>query len=141
MAKNVIFDSGFWYALYDERDNYHNDAILFEEYLKIYNLIIPWPILYETLNTRFVRRNNWLSSFENYIKSPNVLILSDESYRERALNLVFDLKRGVNSYSLVDLVIREILKDTTIKIDALVTFNPKDFIDICMLRNLEIFNG
>lgn len=141
MSKNVIFDSGFWYAFYDERDSYHNNAIILGDYLQIHNLIIPWPILYETLNTRFVRKNSWLVGFENLIKSSNVLKLSDEMYRNKAVELVFSENKRGKSYSLVDLVIREVLQDRKVKVDAIVTFNPKDFFDICLLRNLEIFDG
>ena len=56
MSKNLLLDSGFWYALYDVRDPFHERANTFATYLDFYTLVIPWPSLYETLNTRFVRR-------------------------------------------------------------------------------------
>ena len=28
MAKNILFDTGYWFALYDERDSYHENALL-----------------------------------------------------------------------------------------------------------------
>ena len=60
MPKNLLLDSGFWYAFYDARDQYHEEATHFTEYLEFYNLLIPWPSLYETLDTRFVRHPEWL---------------------------------------------------------------------------------
>ena len=42
------------------------------------------------------------------------------------------------TYSLVDAVIREILKDKNLQIDYLATFNTRDFIDICAKRKIEI---
>ena len=43
--------------------------------------------------------------------------------------------------TLVDLIIREILLDVEVKIDALITFNIADFEDICWKRNIELFDG
>ncbi len=62
MAKYVLLDTGFWYAFYDARDIYHKEATDLVEYVMFHRLIIPWPCLYENLNTRFVRRVEWLKS-------------------------------------------------------------------------------
>ena len=40
--------------------------------------------------------------------------------------------------SLVDVIIRLILDDPTVKIDYLVTFNVGDFSDVCQRRNIVI---
>ena len=61
VPKNLLLDSGFWYALYDVRDPFHEQADAFAKYLDFYTLVIPWPSLYETLNTRFVRHPEWLT--------------------------------------------------------------------------------
>jgi hypothetical protein len=42
--------------------------------------------------------------------------------------------------SLVDTVIREMLSDESLKIDYLITFNIKDFIDVCSRRNITILS-
>ena len=141
MAKNIILDSGYWFALYDQRDTYHAEATLFLDYLTPHRLVIPWPSLYETLNTRFVRRIDWLTSFEKLLNSQYSIQVPDESYRSTAITSVFLQNKGHRKYSLVDLVIREILLDVAIKIDAIVTFNVPDFEDICWKRGIEIFNG
>jgi predicted nucleic acid-binding protein len=142
MGKRILVDTGFWFALYDSRDRYHDSALSLAEYLNPHWLIVPWPSLYETLNTRFVRRKNWLRSFEAAIHRDNVILLPDGSYRESALIDVFsnDLQQG-KPYSLVDLIIREMLSDKAIRIDAMITFNFVDFIDICAKRNIALFDG
>jgi len=43
-------------------------------------------------------------------------------------------------HSLVDNVLREMLKDINLRIGILITANEKDFIDICSQRNIEIIN-
>ena len=45
------------------------------------------------------------------------------------------------SISLVDEVIRLALMDPNVKIDAMVTFNPSDFFDICQSRHIELIPG
>jgi predicted nucleic acid-binding protein len=140
MARNLLLDTGFWYALYDSGDTYYENAQILAELLQldIHNLIIPWPCLYETLNTRFVKRRAWFDSFAAYANRNNTLQLPDEAYRQDALMRVFRNSTPRLSLSLVDEVIRSVLLDTSIKIDAIVTFNPRYFSDICYKRNIEL---
>lgn len=46
----LLVDSGFFFALFNERDRYHADAVEKREWLEILSLVIPWPVLYETIN-------------------------------------------------------------------------------------------
>ncbi|NLJ26498.1 MAG: hypothetical protein GX433_00590 [Deltaproteobacteria bacterium] len=141
MAKNLLLDSGFWYALYEVRDSHHESAQLLADLLDLHNLVLPWPCLYETLNTRFVKRREWLDSFAAYAIRSNTVQLSDEMYRHHALTRVFKSPTPWLSLSLVDEVIRLALQDPNVKIDAMVTFNPKDFNDICYAKNIELIAG
>lgn len=141
MAKTIILDTGFWYALYDERDQFHDKALLYSDYLHPHKLIIPWPSLYETLNSRFVKHSAWVTSFESYIRKPSVEIIPDEPYKNDALNKIFSADKKQRKYSLVDLIIREIISDNSIKVDSILTFNISDFFDICNKRKIENFNG
>jgi len=141
MAKNIILDSGYWFAFYEETDTFHEEALLISEYLQPHTLVVPWPSLYETLNTRFVRRTDWLLSFEMLLKNTNTLQLSDHKYKHHALTSIFLQNKSHKKFSLVDLVIREILLDPEMKIHAIVTFNAADFEDICWKKGIEIFNG
>ncbi len=120
MAKNIIVDTGFWYAFYDKRDGHHEEASVLIDEIDVHNMIVPWPSLYETLNTRFVRRSEWLDSFERYLKKKNIHIVSDEKYRDSAFDNLWILDRTKNnSYSLVDIVIRHMIEDENLKINAL----------------------
>jgi predicted nucleic acid-binding protein len=141
MAKNIIFDTGYWFALYDSRDSHHEEALLFSEYISPHRKVIPWPSLYETLNTRFVRRQEWLYSFKSLIADQNTILIHDEKYRDNAIKSVFFQSKSHRKLSLVDLVIREILLDVSINIDAIFTFNISDFEDICWKRNIELFDS
>lgn len=141
MAKNILLDTGYWIALYEERDSFHEDAMLISEFLSPHRMVIPWPTLYETLNTRFVRRKSWLASFRRLLHNDNTILVQDVTYKNDAIKSVFFQPKTHKKYSLVDLVIRGILLDVKVKIDALVTFNIADFEDICWKRNIEIFDG
>ncbi|MBF0229268.1 MAG: hypothetical protein HQK63_06700 [Desulfamplus sp.] len=141
MGKNIILDSGYWFALYDKRDQHHEEAAIISEYLHPHTLVIPWPSLYETLNTRFVKRDNWVASLEAIIRDKNTLQLNDDKYKSSAISSIFIQTKGHKKFSLVDLVIREMLLDVKININAIVTFNSFDFEDICWKKNIEIFNG
>ncbi|HEY8780855.1 MAG TPA: hypothetical protein VIM16_04505 [Mucilaginibacter sp.] len=138
MNKSILIDSCFWFSLYDKRDRYHNKAIFLAELIHGNNLLIPWPTLYETINTRFSKNLVWLSGFESYIYKADTFLINDLRYRENALSEIFGSTRPL---SLVDRVIRSILSDESLKIDYLLTFNTGDFIDLCNFRRIEILNG
>ena len=141
MAKNILFDTGYWFALYDERDSYHENALLLFDYLYPHRILIPWPSLYETLNTRFVRRENWLADFKAVLNNKNTIQVQDEKYKYDVIKSIFLQSKSYKKYSLVDLIIREILLDVEVIIDALITFNIADFEDICWKRNIELLDS
>jgi hypothetical protein len=141
VPKNLLLDSGFWYALYDARDPLHEPANAFAKHLDFYTLVIPWPSLYETLNTRFVRHPEWLRPFEKYVHRSSSVRLPDELYRNMALDSVLRIVRGWRSISLVDMVVRLMLADPNIKIDAMITFNQNDFVDICATRQIDLISS
>ncbi len=76
--ENILIDTGFWIALYNERDRYHNDAIEIIELIADSNLILPWPTLYETINTRFSKNADGISNFEELIKEVAVTSIPDD---------------------------------------------------------------
>jgi predicted nucleic acid-binding protein len=136
---NILIDTGFWYGLYDQRDNYYHQANKLYEYLSLGQILIPYPTIYETINTRFAKNKEGIQSFEKLISKPNVLLIDDRDYKEKALELTFDSSIRLNKpYSLVDMILRLILSDSTLKIDFLLSFNPEDFFDVCMKRNIKI---
>ena len=142
MSKNILTDAGFWIALFDNSDNERHEisTILMEEMTK-FNIIFPWPIMYEVLRTKFVKNKFWCENLKTSLKSLNVTYLNDEQYREEALSQTLELASiGKRSISLVDMIVRLMLMDIGIKIDYITTFNPKDFHDVCKKRKVPILN-
>lgn len=140
MARNIIVDTGFWFALYEPRDTFYNEANEIAELIGDQNILLPWPTLYETINTRFAKRKDYMHAFEIFVNKSNVSLVNEEEYKENALKLAFEYSKiGKRSFSLVDIILREILSDDSYKIDYLLTFNSSDFIDICIKRKIEIY--
>jgi predicted nucleic acid-binding protein len=141
MSEIVLTDSCFWLGLLDSRDQHHPKSIeIFQRIYYFNKILFPWPCLYETISTRLIRNNQQTIYFENKIlKKKNIEFLDDTKYKTQALNNVFYYKKMQGStFSLVDAVIREIIKDKNIKINYFVTFNSKDFHDVCAKRRIEI---
>jgi hypothetical protein len=142
--KYVLTDTCFWYGLYDEDDDYHQESTEIYELIKNMNVIIPWPIYYEVLGTRFVRRENQVNRFKNDIRKLEAVCIDDAQYRDNALiDLLSCSIRNVRYelYSLVDCVVNEIIKDMSIRIDYMITFNDKDFYLACERRGIEIIKN
>ncbi|MDR3226367.1 MAG: hypothetical protein LBT56_01680 [Prevotellaceae bacterium] len=138
--KSVLVDSGFWFALYDEGDEHNSTAIAIEKFLDSNIIVIPFPTLYESINTKFMKNKKAKNEFEKILKRNNTKIISDESIKNDALEITFTNKSVERKLSLVDNIIRLILSDINYRIDCLITFNTKDFIDICAKRNIEILD-
>jgi len=142
MAKYILTDTGYWLGLLDSKDKYRENSIIISE-LSIGNyIVIPWPCLYETINTRLTRRKSELAQFENILKDPKIIYIDDTIYKFSAIENVFDRNNNYSegAHSLVDSVIREMLLDINLKIDYLATYNARDFQDICFKRNIEILS-
>jgi predicted nucleic acid-binding protein len=136
---NLLVDSGFWFAYYEPKDKYFKEAQRKVDLLDRANILLPWPTLYETLNTRFVRHSEYLRHFERIARRPNVELIDDTPYRagayELALNIVSQSKRPL---SLTDMIIRLVIESTNVQVHYLLTFNPGDFSDICRKRSVAL---
>ncbi|WP_027371277.1 type II toxin-antitoxin system VapC family toxin [Desulfovermiculus halophilus] len=139
MAQRLLLDTGFWFALYDSGDTYHRQALEVADFLDVHGLVVPWPTLYETLNTRLARRRTAMQRFAHLLAGPNVHLLPDEDYRDAALEAVCSPSGPHRALSLVDAVLRLVVADTNVQIDALITFNPGDFSDVCQKAGVEVF--
>ena len=138
-AKTVLADSGFWYALYDARDQYHAQAEQNDYMLQSANVLVPWPCLYETFNTRFAKNKIAVRSFEALLRQTHVVLMRDEPYREAALEAAVSMALFASrSIALVDMVIRLILDDVNVRKDGLLTFNQRDFSDLCRRHQIEM---
>jgi predicted nucleic acid-binding protein len=141
---SILVDTGIWYALCDSKDQAVSREIVDDIYarLRVHSVVIPWPIAYETLRSQFVRNRLALERFERELKSPNTVLIDDAPYREDALALSIEssLRRG-RPLSMVDCIIRLLIDDVKMKIRYLVTFNARDFADVCRKRQIELWSS
>ncbi len=133
----ILADTGLWYAMFDRRDQHHNAAKEKADVLELFQVVLPWPTLYETLRTKFVRNSIALGQFERFLKKPNVTYLDDSSFREAAFAMALEtsLRRPL---SMVDCLIRLVLEDVNTRISYLATLNERDFADVCRKKGIEI---
>jgi predicted nucleic acid-binding protein len=139
VSETALVDTGFWIALYDPREQYHAAANEVADLIDLFHLVMPWPIAYETLRTRFVRHREWVASFDERLKKPTVSFIDDSEYCDEAYTLTVEystrLRRDI---SMVDMVCRLLISDPEVKIDYLFTVNPRDFHDVCASNNVAI---
>ena len=137
--KNALADTGLWYAMFDEKDAYYNKEI--SRQLENFKIITPYPTLYETLRTRFVRKKLALKQFEEFLQSDNIEYFDDNLYRDDARKVSFDWSLKFHRpISMIDCLLRLIIEDRNNRIDCLLTVNLKDFIDVCQKRQIEILD-
>ena len=136
---NVIVDTCIWYALVDKNDTYSRYADAIAKLLESHKVLVPYPSLYETINTRLLRnQNRQANKLFAYLNNPmRVHLIPDDAYRERALHAVqFNLEQG-KTYSLVDMIIRLMMEDVNLGDIAVMTFNVGDFVGV---NGTEIIN-
>jgi predicted nucleic acid-binding protein len=132
MAKKILVDSGFWFALFNENDKYRSEALKIEDDIQVHSLLIPWPTLYETVNTKAVKKPHNVARLKRFIEKPSTKLVDDAPYRENSLQFV--LENNSRHFSLVDHVVRSMLLDKSLPIDGFISFNPGDFHDVCGSR-------
>ena len=135
-GQGLLVDTGFFIAMYDERDSHHAEAQDKQKLLDVYAIILPWPVLYETINTRFSRRRGIMARFDAIIRSSNTVLLNDSPYRAEAYRTV--VRNVRRPLSLVDAVLRAIIEDTNVAVAAMLTFNRRDFNDVCRHHSVEL---
>ena len=137
--KAAIADTGFWFAMCDQHDQYHPDSSRYEDYLERVTIVIPWPCMYETLNTRFVSCATTFTKFERCLKKYAIEYVDDHPYRDPAYEQTMNFARiGKRPFSLVDMIIRFMLDDDNLKKHYLLTFNKEDFRDVCSSKRIEM---
>ncbi|MFZ0911813.1 MAG: hypothetical protein WBQ76_11035 [Candidatus Korobacteraceae bacterium] len=139
---NICVDTGFLLGLYVESDQYHVQAQRYSSELfesAPDRLVIPWPILYETVSTRLVKNRPAMNLMETHWRrlwrQGRLELLSDLPFRDEVIEECFgELSKPISvarNLSVVDRVIRRALSDVNVRIDAFITFNPGDFVDVC----------
>lgn len=139
MANRILVDTGFWYAVFDKRDCHKADAeCLIAKYFdkSAYEIVVPFPTMYELLRTRFVKNKEALEEIRQMFQSGRITRLDDDAYRLEALELtLLESKRNI---SLVDNIIRLMLDDKSVGAKGLITFNIGDFQDVCHKNSIDI---
>lgn len=135
----VLPDTGVWYALCDSRDSFHSKALSGAGLLEQHHVVLPWPVVYETLCTRFVRNTRALRRFVRLLERPRIEYLDDSTYVQGAFDVAIESSLShARPLSMVDCAIRLILDDVNIRVDYLMTFNPGDFLDVCERRRIRL---
>ena len=150
VPQRILVDTGVFFAYYEPSDQYHEEATIL---LNTWwdqpgpsRLVVAFPVLYETLNTRFVQDHRrmaaWTRNWSAWRAHGPLEYCDDEPYRLKAFDeCVTAVPRAPQSYralSLVDRILRTLLEDPDVHLDGLWTFNPGDFADVCKLRNIAI---
>ena len=133
----LLVDTGYLIALYDERDEHYATAQHNKNLLELHPVILPWPVLYETINTRFAKKPEVLMRIDKIVAKEDTLRLDDSPYREAAYRQVKQNSRQ-RPLSLVDAVLRAVIEDDNVRISGLLTFNIKDFYDLCDPRHVDL---
>lgn len=137
--QRVLVDSGFFFALVETRDQHHVEALDKQEWLDLFSAVLPWPILYETINTRLVRDPDKVAQFERLANAPETEFIDDSRYRDAAYeDVIARAKARRSPLSLVDAIMHSIITDPDIKVDAILTFNLSDFGIVCSERGVAI---
>lgn len=77
-----------------------------------------------------------MEHFKGIINNPNCILIPDDSFKEMTLELSMNSAiEKDRAISMVDMIIRQMLDDVNLKSDALITFNPEDFADVCRKKN------
>jgi len=148
---NYCVDSGFLFALYSDRDqrDYRERA---RDYFKHFanranRLVLPWPVMFEAINTRVAGYKPGLESFARTLRefrdADQLVKVDDAPYRERALDeCLTQFARQVRgrALSLVDCVLRLILADRAFRLDGFITVDVGHFRDVCLSRNITVYS-
>ncbi len=137
------------FALYDDADSRNETA---QKYFVNYFekgdgiLVLPWPVMYESLNTRFASNTKGIKQLERDFRILNgtgrLELQDDAAYRDRALAACLEEpKRNpkmVRALSLVDRTLREMLLDLNLDLTGVLTNDPAAFADICRKARKEM---
>jgi predicted nucleic acid-binding protein len=139
----ILVDTGFWLALCDERDTTVSPEYLAElaEAMNVHTVVLPWPVMYETIRTEFVQNKSAMERFHKEVESPRIEIVHDATFRDDAYRLCVSwaLERH-RPISLTDWILRLILEDPNFRIDSIVTFNAEDFHDVCRREGIQLWD-
>ena len=148
--RRILVDTGIIIGYYDASDPHHDASVRLLGDWIVHpgpsQLVITFPVLYETLSTQFVKNQRrmtaWTTDWNGWHAMNRLEFCEDDPYRNDALTqCAAEVHRPPHHFralSLVDRILRALLDDPTVHIDSLWTFNPGDFADVCKRRNISI---
>jgi predicted nucleic acid-binding protein len=136
--KWLLVDSGFWIGLLDPRDQHHLQARRLLPTVERCHVLLPWPCMYEFLRSRIARRPEAVASLRTILSLSGVERFDDGPYRAKALERCLHPAAFSRGLSLADQVLRSIAEDDHVKLHGIVTFNARDFLDVCNRRRPEL---
>ena len=131
IQRYALLDTCYWYALLDRDDGHRPAAERMWPHIERLRIVAPWPVLYETLNTRVVKHASQRERVRALLRSDGVERICDRPYRDEALRRCLDDARPI---ALVDHVLRAVIEDMRVRLHVFVTFNARDFYDVCKRR-------
>lgn len=135
----VLCDSGFWISLYyplkDPKATEEAQALA--ELIDNCIICIPWPTMYEFLNSKLSKTGGMLE-FQKAVHSSNKILISDSKYKEDALVNLFQANRDTpNDVSLVDEVLKLIINDRDYRFDYFISVDG-DLNNYAMSKGIKI---
>ena len=140
----ALVDTCIWIARCDDSDPQYTAAITTLDFIQEspIRILMPWPILYETLRTKFVEKSEPLRKFRNIVTNPNVERMDDSPYREEALSTTLREQRRFPEMSMVDCLLCLMMQRSKFRIAHFVTFDGGGhFGQICADKGIEILRG
>ncbi|MFN7776880.1 hypothetical protein [Flavobacterium sp.] len=126
--KTILLDTGYWIALFssdkelEKQDTVEYVTKLIDE--NNYKVIIPFPTLYEFLNSKLSRKVKQKFNLETELSKQKYEKIYDNDYRDKALKkFIYQYSFTNSDISLVDEVIKEMIEDKNLKTDIIVTFD------------------
>ncbi|ANH61123.1 hypothetical protein [Dokdonia donghaensis] len=125
--KTIILDTGYWIALFSPEKEKEKQKTV-EEVTRLidennYSILIPFPTLYEFMNSKLSRKRDKINLINELSKSKYKKIYDDD-YRDKALKKFSDqFSYSISDISLVDEVIKEMIEDEKLRTDSIVTFD------------------
>lgn len=126
--KTIVLDTGYWIALFNpEKEKDKQEVIEYVSNLideSNYIVLIPFPTLYEFLNSKLSRKSNQKLNLESELSKQKYEKIYDNEYREKALSkYIQQFSFYTGDISLVDEVIKEMIDDSNLRTDIIVTFD------------------
>ena len=79
-----------------------------------------------------------MARFDAIVTHRHTELLDDSQYRDESYRAVIGAARRSQPLSLVDAVLQAIIEDTNVDVSAMLTFNLRDFNNICSRHSVEL---